>query len=454
MQARPYARAVPALLAEMENQREADGNPPQPPDPEEAPEKVVYVYPLEGGGVVFTDTPIKEDVQQPQAPVIDAEAPKTDTHPAARREPAYFLHLLLILCVFVGLDSLDALFASLAPTVTITLTPMVKTVSTTATINVGSGADIEGRILPPLTLSQEQTVPATGRGHQDALPATGTQIYFNGAFSPQTIDAGTVYAGADGVQVATDAAVTIPAATPGNPPQFGQATVMAHAIRAGAGGNIRAGDISITGSALQVSNGPFQGGQDARDFTTVTRADIDRPAAMLKAQVTQSMQAALGQQIAPGEQLQKAPCAPAIAADPAIGQEASNVRVTVSETCSGFAYHSQELTARGAKLLTAQAARTLGNGYTRYGDIAVSVMKVAITGQTAVLAFTCQGTWVYHINAARIEALVNGKPRLAALQLLGRFPGIARASIGGIADNQELPTDMTHIHVLVLFPTV
>jgi len=52
------------------------------------------------------------------------------------------------------------------------------------------------------------------------------------------------------------------------------------------------------------------------------------------------------------------------------------------------------------------------------------------------------------------DALISGKPCLATLQLLGRIPGIARAGIGGIADNQELPTDVTHIYVLILFPTV
>src|SRR5260370_26337150 len=59
MQASPYARAVPAILAEMENRREANGNAP-PPNPEEEAEKVVYVYPLEGGGVGFTDTPSRK----------------------------------------------------------------------------------------------------------------------------------------------------------------------------------------------------------------------------------------------------------------------------------------------------------------------------------------------------------------------------------------------------------
>jgi hypothetical protein len=457
MQASQYAKAVPAILAEMGQERQDNDTPP-PDSGEEAAQKM-FVYRTDTGGWLISPTKIQEgepgeEDEQPEPPIVDNRELETDARPPAKKEPAYFLHFLLILLLFVALDSFDALFVSFAPTVTITLTPVVQTVYATGSVSVGSGADIEGHILPPLTVSQEQTVSATGRGHQDAQAATGTLIYFNGAFAPQTVDAGTVYTGADGVEVATDATVTIPAATPGNPPQFGKATVTAHAVQAGAGGNIRAGDIAVTGSALQVSNSQFQGGMDARDFTYVTKADIDRPAAMLKAQVVQSMQAALGQQLAPGEQLQQAPCAHAVAADPAIGQEASQVRITVSETCSGFAYNSQQLTARGEKLLTAQSARTLGNGYRRYGDVSVTVTKAAIKGQTAILTFTCQGTWVYQINEARIEALVNGKPRLAALRLLMRFPGIERASVGGIADNQELPTDVTHIHVLILFPTV
>src|SRR5260370_39176524 len=136
---------------------------------------------------------------------------------------------------------------------------------------------------------------------------------------------------------------------------------MAHAIRAGAVGNIRAGDIAVTGSALQVSNSQFQGGQDARDFTYVTQSDVDRPATMLKTQVTQSMQAALGQQLVPGEQLQKAPRARTAALGPAIRQDASNVPLTLSETCSDFAYNSLQLSALGAKLLTRQACRLLGS---------------------------------------------------------------------------------------------
>ncbi len=40
MQASPYASAVPAILAEVENQREARGNAPLP-NPEEEAEKVV-----------------------------------------------------------------------------------------------------------------------------------------------------------------------------------------------------------------------------------------------------------------------------------------------------------------------------------------------------------------------------------------------------------------------------
>ena len=59
MQSSKYARQVPAILAEMEQERERDDK--QPDQGEQVPEKVVYIYPLEGGGVVFTETPIGED---------------------------------------------------------------------------------------------------------------------------------------------------------------------------------------------------------------------------------------------------------------------------------------------------------------------------------------------------------------------------------------------------------
>src|SRR5207237_9532180 len=108
-----------------------------------------------------------------------------------------------------------------------------QTTSATLPIRAVPG-ELQRRLPPALTSSQSPTVQATGRGHQDARAASGTLIFYNGAFSPQTINAGTVYTGSSGVQVATDQTVTIPAASP---PYLGQASITAHAVNPGSSGN-------------------------------------------------------------------------------------------------------------------------------------------------------------------------------------------------------------------------
>lgn len=449
MQTSQYVKAVPATLAEMEQERQVNERTAQPDQDDQEPEKVVYVYPLEGGGVVLTETPIEED--EPQPPIVDGKDPETDTRPLMRRQPPYFLHFLLILFLFVGLDNLESVFAQFAPTVTVSIMPVVKTISTMATVSVGgAGADIQGRMVPPLTLSQSQTVNATGHRHQDAVSASGTLTFYNGSFSSQTIDAGTVYTGSDGVQVRINETVTIPQASP---PYVGEATVSASAILVGANGNIQAGDIRITTNTLQVRNSQFHDGRDARDFTTVTHADIDQPAMMLKAQVTQSMQAALQGQIRAGEQLLSLPCSPTTSTNHGVGDEALSVTVTISQTCSAFVYDTAQLTTQATRQLTAQAAKQLGSGYTLYGNVTIKAIEATATNKknVVVLSFTCRGTWVYQINESQITARILGKPRIEALHLVEETPGVQSVSIAGVSDNQPLPSDAAHIHLSIFY---
>jgi hypothetical protein len=51
----------------------------------------------------------------------------------------------------------------------------------------------------------------------------------------------------------------------------------------------------------------------------------------------------------------------------------------------------------------------------------------------------------------RIKTLLAGQPRLTALHMLLQQTGIHIASITGIADNQLLPDDLTHLHMLVIY---
>src|SRR2546423_15308488 len=139
-----------------------------------------------------------------------------------------------------------------------------------------------GRLLNPITLSQSATAGTTGKGHQDSTKATGTITVYNGQFTSQTIQAGTILTGADGVQIITDQDAPIPAA---NPPIFGQVTVSAHAVQAGSKGNIPAYDINSAccfASVLAKNPDNFTGGQDERNFPTVAKADIASTATPLK----------------------------------------------------------------------------------------------------------------------------------------------------------------------------
>src|SRR5260370_18564837 len=97
-------------------------------------------------------------------------------------------------------------------TVSVTLAARSQQVSLTGTLQLG-------RVLNPITLSQSQTVPTTGHGHQDAKQATGYITFYNGQLTSVFIPAGTTLTGNSGVQIITDQDANIPTA---KLPQFSQ----------------------------------------------------------------------------------------------------------------------------------------------------------------------------------------------------------------------------------------
>ncbi len=358
--------------------------------------------------------------------------------------PAYaicFLYLLLIVSTLAF--QLYSMFNP--PIATITIVPKSQTVTLTGTLQVG-------RVLSILTISQSLTVTTTGKGHQDARSARGELTFYNGQFQSITIAAGTILTGASGIQIATDQDVTIPA---GNPPSYGQASVSAHAITQGIKGNIPADDINqacCAASVLVKNSIEFTGGADERDFSTVSQQDINKLSAPLKTMVAQNMQSALQGQVNPNEQLQILPCIPTVTSDHAIGQEATAVKVTVSQTCSGVAYNRFELEQKATDVLTRQAVTKLGTGYNLLADATVRVTQANITRTTTplvFLSFRAQGTWVYAVTQAeqQIKTAIAGKTKQQALRILQVLPGIKRVSIAW--DSATMPKDQTYIHFAI-----
>jgi len=90
-----------------------------------------------------------------------------------------------------------------------------------------------------------------------------------------------------------------------------------------------------------------------------------------------------------------------------------------------------------------------------YGNVQVTVTKTTTTPTTTavLLSFTTQGTYVYQLTTKAqqdIKTLIAGKPREAALHQLVTLPGVSHVSISGVPDDQLIPDDVTHIHILII----
>jgi len=160
------------------------------------------------------------------------------------------------------------------PTATVTLTPVSKTLSDVYTVPVTAR---------PLSSAQQgsQTGVPTGTPKPGAH-ATGTLTFKNYTSDGVTIPKGTTVTGLTGQQVATDKDVYVPP----DPIIPGVASVSAHAVKVGKGGNIAAMSInkSCCFAGIYVLNGSaFSGGLDDQKDPVVLQRDIDGVAKALEA---------------------------------------------------------------------------------------------------------------------------------------------------------------------------
>jgi len=383
----------------------------------------------------------KAEPEEPLAGVVEATpTPKDANSRKPLDTPAIFASIFLA-CLLLSFIALQIFLALNPPIATITIIPKSQQISLRAVLQLG-------RLLPSLTISQEATTSTSGQKHQQARQARGAITFYNGQFQAITVPAGTILSGSSGVQIATDQEADIP---PGNPPTYGQKAVSAHAINPGIKGNIPAYDISqaCCASAVLVKNTtPFYNGQDERDYKAVAGRDIDLLSASLKTTLAQSMQGALQGLVKPNEELHLLPCSPGVTADHQIGQEAAAVKVTVSETCSGVAYNQKVLQNLATDLLSQQAAKKLGSGYSLLGTVNMTIIQAAVSHMSPTLAFSCQGMWVYmlsHTAQEHLKHLIAGKRKDQAISVLSHAPGIQTASIAGVDDNQSLPKNPSFI---------
>src|SRR5947209_10727361 len=123
---------------------------------QEEPEETIHVY-------------FVRERDDPQDQVIETTLAKSQ-HPSSLCTTA-----TLFFCLCLPLSSIlfQLSLAFSPPIATVTIIPDAQTVTLTGTVSLG-------RLVHPITLSQSQTTPTTGKGHQDALKATGMITFYNG----------------------------------------------------------------------------------------------------------------------------------------------------------------------------------------------------------------------------------------------------------------------------------
>ncbi len=340
--------------------------------------------------------------------------------------------------------------ASIQPSASITI------VATETPVTAHAAISLPAHIFTPLTFTQSQTVPTTGRTHQNATYATGYVTFYNALPQSQTIDAGTLLTGTDGIQVVTDQIAYIPAA---QLPITGQATVSAHAVNTGSDGNISAGDINGTCCReyiLVKNNQPFSGGQNERDYQSVAKADIQNVVSNLSQQFQQTLQGKTTSLVPSSETLlTPIPCTSTMQSDHAIGAEAMQVSVTLHETCTPVSYDTQDFQSLAEGKLSQVASQKLGTGYSLLGNVETSIEKTTLKNTSLLFTVVSNGMWVYQFNTHQLATLIVGKSQQEALALLQKQNGITHISmqVSGTKHN-ALPARAEQIHFLVFYEPV
>ncbi|HEY7413683.1 MAG TPA: hypothetical protein VH593_00705, partial [Ktedonobacteraceae bacterium] len=202
-------------------------------------------------------------------------------------------------------------------------------------------------------------------------------------------------------------------------------------------------------------NAAFSGGQEARDYQSVTQTDITRVAASLKSSLDQSEQAALQTQVQSSETLvTPLPCQESVTSDRHLGDEATQVHITVSETCTGVAYNTLVYQDDVTEVLNQQAGKQLSEGYTLIGQVQSNITQVATNDQQQMtLHVTLAGTYDYVLSQEQqqaIKASIAGKSKAEATAAILHTAGVQSVSITS-TQGDVLPHDMSQIHLQIVF---
>ncbi len=345
---------------------------------------------------------------------------------------------------------------------TITITPSSQTVEDTYTLvgaNTTNAAtrEVAVRTITGAAQSPATPVKATGLSQHAAKSAQGTLTFFNALGISRQLNAGFSFPIGGGVSLVLDQTAYMPAS---NGPNNGPATVSAHAVPAGPGGNIGAYTLSASACCatnITVSNtAAFTGGQDAVNYAFLQQSDVN--GAISQSIMNATKQNALNdltRQLRTGEQfLGSTHCASSLQADEPVGDSGTNVNnanVSYRLKCTATAYDNQGAQNTVKSLLSQKANSTLGPGYVLVNNIQTSLTNQTGTKNTLSLFFSGKGVWAYQFSDAQklqLAKAIAGKTVAQAQSTLKSTPGIGNATVN-INGGTTLPANYNQISIVI-----
>jgi serine/threonine protein kinase len=374
---------------------------------------------------------------------------------------------------------------------TVTITPKSSALQNSYTITAVPGTpdasqnQIGARQISVTTQAYTQTANATGTKYTGGTQAHGTLgVYNYNTGSGVTLSAGSTYVNNSGcpapnsIVMVLDASVSLPAAPSlGN---YSSTIVPAHVQQVGTIGNFAhfsssnsvplvpqsgcATFVYLSGSCpgapgnicldIASTQGSFTGGTDPQPYTVVAQSDIDGAANSLIQANQPNADQEIQSQLQSGEQEigGTAQCSPNVTADHAAGDQASQVTVSVTFTCTGEAYSQKDATDLARQLLTNAAKSQPGSQYALVGQITSSIVSSSPGNQgTENLVVSASGVWAYQFSATdqqNLAALIAGKTTQQARQTLLAQPGVADVTIQITSGSgQTLPTKTQEIKI-------
>ena len=297
--------------------------------------------------------------------------------------------------------------------------------------------------------TQSITVPATNLVLIPDRSARGT-LTFHNTRNPcnivRGIPAGAVFRDPHGISMVTDHVAVLGASC--------TASVPAHAVKIGPTGDIRAHEMKQTYHKTIIADNPaaFIGGQFEQSYTTVQQSDIDQAASSLTVRLKQETLKVLHLHLLTNEQFVSSPqCKSKVTSDHQVNDAATNLNVTVTETCIAEFYNSQEIISRSEQMLNERAQALFGPNYTLTGDIKAEITHVATdVKQGTLITVVTSGLWTYQFSSARADQLarlITGKDKQDTQSILSNQKGVQSVSINISNNDNTMSSNANSINI-------